>query len=302
MSESTLTRADVTAAFRGAPHAMLEVGGARVASWRFGRGPDVVLVHGWPLHGATFRALVPLLADGLTVHVVDLPGAGRSVAAPGVRVDLRSQAATVRGVADALGLRAYGLLGHDSGGSIARMVAADDERARGVVVIDSEVPGEHTVMLRAFVAIGRVPGAGRALLAALRWQRVRRALFGGCFTDPAAIEGEFTDLFLRPLWTSRAAADGQLAPLLALRLADIDALAQVHARLRVPVLCVWGARDAFFPVAGARAMLPQLAGGGELVELPRARLFPHEDHAPDLAAAARPFLARCLGEARRAVS
>lgn len=37
-------------------------------------------------------------------------------------------------------------------------------------------------------------------------------------------------------------------------------------------------------------MLPQLAGGATLVELPEAKLFSHEDHAAHFAAHAREFL------------
>src|SRR5690606_2848134 len=43
-----------------------------------GAGPDLVLVHGWGLHGGLFGPLVPLLAERRRVHVVDLPGHGRS--------------------------------------------------------------------------------------------------------------------------------------------------------------------------------------------------------------------------------
>jgi pimeloyl-ACP methyl ester carboxylesterase len=295
IQRTALTRAEVVAALRGEPHDHLEVGHARLPYWRFGRGPDVVLVHGWPLHAATFRGLIPPLADALTLHVFDLPGAGRSEIAPGAPLDLRSQAGTVRRAVDALGLGSYALLGHDSGGSIARLVAADDDRVRGLVVADSELPGHRSFALRALMLLSRVEPAGRALFAALRSRAVRRALFGACFDDPAWVEGEFTDLFLRPLFTSRAAAAGQLSMLRELDLSVVDGLREVHARLRMPVLCVWGARDSFFPGARARAMLPQFAGGAELVEVARGRIFTHEDHADEVAQAVRPFLLRSLG-------
>ena len=43
-----------------------------------GNGPDLVLIHGWGLHGGVWDTLVPLLADHLRVTTVDLPGHGRS--------------------------------------------------------------------------------------------------------------------------------------------------------------------------------------------------------------------------------
>ena len=35
------------------PDSFLELPGGRVATWRFGSGPDLIAVHGWPLHAAT---------------------------------------------------------------------------------------------------------------------------------------------------------------------------------------------------------------------------------------------------------
>lgn len=43
-----------------------------------GTGPDLVLIHGWAMHGGIFAPLLPLLARYFRVHVVDLPGHGRS--------------------------------------------------------------------------------------------------------------------------------------------------------------------------------------------------------------------------------
>lgn len=43
-----------------------------------GSGPDLVLLHGWAMHGGLFAPLVEALRDDWTVHVVDLPGHGRS--------------------------------------------------------------------------------------------------------------------------------------------------------------------------------------------------------------------------------
>lgn len=45
---------------------------------RSGHGPDLVLLHGWAMHGGVFAPLVERLRDRCTLHVVDLPGHGRS--------------------------------------------------------------------------------------------------------------------------------------------------------------------------------------------------------------------------------
>lgn len=41
-----------------------------------GSGPDLVLVHGWAMHGGVFAPLLERLAAHFRVHVVDLPGHG----------------------------------------------------------------------------------------------------------------------------------------------------------------------------------------------------------------------------------
>ncbi|WP_157669968.1 pimeloyl-ACP methyl ester esterase BioH [Chitinibacter sp. GC72] len=43
-----------------------------------GRGPDVVLLHGWAMNGTVWNAVVRELEQDFCVHVVDLPGHGGS--------------------------------------------------------------------------------------------------------------------------------------------------------------------------------------------------------------------------------
>ena len=43
-----------------------------------GRGPDLVLVHGWAMHSGVFGTLTEELVSRYTLHLVDLPGHGRS--------------------------------------------------------------------------------------------------------------------------------------------------------------------------------------------------------------------------------
>jgi pimeloyl-ACP methyl ester carboxylesterase len=278
------------------PHARLDLPGGRLAYYRFGKGPDVVAIHGWPLHAATFRALLPYLADHFTIHLFDLPGTGHTEwnAPPSFAVDTDA----IRLGIDALGLTRFALLAHDSGGVMARLVAAGDTRVRGLVLSDTEIPGHHAWLLQVFVAVARVPSAARLYLAAQRFGPVRRSMagFGTCFTDPAFVDDEFGDLFVRPLADERVAR-GQMGLLQGFRFEDIDRLAESHARITAPTLCVWGDRDPFFPIAKARAMLPSFAGGARLAAIPGAKLFSHEDHPAEYAAHAVPFLARCFGEA-----
>lgn len=45
---------------------------------QFGLGPDLVMLHGWGLHGGVFTALADQLAPRYRITLIDLPGHGRS--------------------------------------------------------------------------------------------------------------------------------------------------------------------------------------------------------------------------------
>lgn len=291
---SPLTEAAVSARLRGAPDRMLDVGHAQLAYWRFGQGPDVVCVHGWPLHAATWRRLVPLLASEFTLHLIDLPGAGQSVWDARSAIGLREHADSLRAAIARLGLERFAYVAHDSGAAITRLAAASDPRVFANVIADSEIPGHTPWQVSAFIQLTKAPALYRAVVRSLRFGWLRRSAlgFGGCFTDPRYVDGEFGDWFMTPLLHDARVLAGQTLLLTHFEHAAVDALREAHAQLRAPSLLLWGTHDGFFPIGKARAMLPQFTAGAELVELPGARLFPHEDHAEAFADATGAFLRR----------
>jgi haloalkane dehalogenase len=283
------TAQEAAAAF-ARPHDYVAVEGGRLAYWRFGRGPDLVLVHGWPLHAATFRAIVPGLAREYTLHLFDLPGTGHTEwHGP---IGFESHAVALRAAVDSLGLTRYALLAHDSGGTIARLLAADDPRAWALVLGNTELTGHHPLMLKLYVWAAKRPRIAALLFSSLKLGFLRRSPlgFGGCFTDPRFVDGDFAELFVKPLVTSPEVARGQMGLVHNLDFGLIDRLDQVHARIHAPVLCIWGTRDPFFPLAKARRMLGEFPGGAELVEIAGGKLFIHEDHADEFASHAACFL------------
>lgn len=52
-----------------------------------GRGPDVVLLHGWAMNGSVWNKVAEALAQDFCVHVVDLPGHGKSPARSKLTLD-----------------------------------------------------------------------------------------------------------------------------------------------------------------------------------------------------------------------
>lgn len=292
------TAADVLALLRAGPTRTVAVGSVDVATWTIGSGPDLVLIHGWPLHSATFRHLVPALADHFTCRLIDMPGAGTTRCQPGAGGGLPGFARITHAVIDALGLDRYALLAHDSGGAVARLLAAGDrERVAALVLAGTEIPGWRPWQLRAFLAAAKIPGGAAALTASLRVGLIRRSRFGfaGCFRDPHHADGEFFRLFVDPLLRSRDVVAGQLALLHDFDWKVIDDLAAVHAAITAPTCLIWGSDDAFFPAERARAMTRQFGGEAEFHAIDGARLFVHEDHPEQFLALALPFLRRHTG-------
>lgn len=96
-----------------------------------GEGPDLVLLHGWGLHGGVWSTLLPRLAAHYRVSVIDLPGHGRS---PGRLGDLGQAAAAVLAAAPP----AAAWVGWSLGGMIATAAAAQaPERVTHLLLVAS---------------------------------------------------------------------------------------------------------------------------------------------------------------------
>lgn len=287
--------------FDQTPHEMIDVGHSKVPYWRAGAGPDLFFVHGWPLHAATFRGLLPHLEGQYTCHFIDLPGTGQSEWGRESKIGLMAHAETVLAVIEHLGLERFGLLGFDSGAAIARVVAArHGDSVFGVVMGNTEIPGHTPFMLTVLTTLGKLPGAGAMMHGVLSSRLMRRTSLGfkGCFNDLDYIDGEFTARFVEPLVKDKRALLGQM--LLANGLKDglLANLEQTHSEITAPTLMIWGTRDPWFPLKHARGMMDQFAGGAELVEIEGGKLFVHEEFADTFAHHALAFLER--QRARRA--
>jgi haloalkane dehalogenase len=285
------TRAEVVAALARGPHAWLDVGHSRLAYWRFGHGPDLVFMHGWPLHSATFRDLVPLLAGDFTCHLVDLPGAGLTEYGAEAPIDLAGHVATLRSAIDALGLTRYAILAHDSGGYFARVIAATDRRVVAISTGNTEIPGHFPWLVALLATVVKLPGGAALFRLMLASRSLRRSFlgFGGAFADRDRLDGEFHDYFVAPL-LAEASSRGQLRLLESVDADSLAGLRTVHSQIRVPVQLIWGEDDGFFPLAKVRPMIAEFPHGAELVTIARAKVFVHEEHPHPFAEHARRFL------------
>ena len=287
-----LTPAPATDAFRRDPDRFLDVGAGEVAYRRFGTGPDVLFVHGWPVSGATFRTLLPYLVEHVTCHVIDFPGTGSSRFDATTPITLDQHIETVRRVVDQLELESLAVVGHDSGGMIARHALAGDPRVRAWGLVDTEQPQGLGWRFRSFLLMKHVPGVAHVLgwLVGNRLVRRNKFALGDAFADKALLDGEFDELFLAPIHDIPARRDAAARLLRSFDVSYVTALGDLHRRITVPVQLVWGDRDPFFPLAWAREMADTYAGT-HLTVIADAKLFVHEERPAEVAAALLPALA-----------
>jgi pimeloyl-ACP methyl ester carboxylesterase len=288
----SLTAAEATDLFRRPPERYLDMGqGAEVAYRTVGTGPDVLFVHGWPVSSATFRLLLPHLVDHVTCHLVDLPGAGASRYTDSTPLSIALHIQSVRRSIELLGLDDVAVVGHDSGGMIARHAVAGNPRLRAMGLIDTEHPTGLTFKFRSFIAGRRVPGFGAGLgwLAGKPKLRRHPLVLGDAFADRSLLDGDFDELFLRPLATDARHRAGMMRLLKSFSFDDVRALSALHRKLDVPVELVWGELDKFFPVARAKEMVGEFPHA-HLSVIPGAGLFSHEERPTEVAAALLPVL------------
>lgn len=97
-----------------------------------GNGPDLVMLHGWGLHGGIFRPVIETLSRQFRLHLVDLPGHGRSKMING-NYTLSALAAAVN---DSVPANAS-WLGWSLGGRVALQAAVDGYPIDKLILVGS---------------------------------------------------------------------------------------------------------------------------------------------------------------------
>jgi pimeloyl-ACP methyl ester carboxylesterase len=104
----------------------------RIAAWSWGRGPSVLLLHGWGGHAGQLAPFVaPLRRRGFRVVAFDLPGHGESA---GRQASIRHFARAIGEGAEAFGPLA-GIVAHSFGGAAATLAFDHGLYARAAVFV-----------------------------------------------------------------------------------------------------------------------------------------------------------------------
>ncbi len=126
----------------------------RLATYRWGVGPTVLLVHGWGGHaGRLARFVSPLTAAGFSVVAFDAPGHGSSdrtlCSLPEIAVSIRALAAE---------LDPFAIVGHSLGATAAALAARDGVRfLHAVFLAPAATPENYPTRFGRFLGM---PAAG----------------------------------------------------------------------------------------------------------------------------------------------
>lgn len=238
-----------------------------------GEGPELVLVHGWSMHGEVCHGLAERLAARFRVHVPDLPGHGKS------RDErLPALADLAAGLADLFPGAAH-VCGWSLGAQVAMRWGLDrPAQVQRLALIAATPRFSAGDGWQAASALGDLEAFARALHADYRGTLERFiALQAMGSPSPRTVVAEFR----RRL--AHAAAPDLEALDAGLRLLATTDLRSEAGRLRQPTLILHGERDAIVPEA-AGEWLARALPDGRLEVIPAAGHGPFVSHEAECAA------------------
>lgn len=262
------------------PGARIFVRGTAIHVRLSGKGPPVLLLHGFGGSGADWRHVAPLLSDSHALITPDLPGAGFSD--HGDRLDLshKGQAAMMWGLLDRLDIDRVAIAGHSFGAAVALyMACAQPGRVSALALLDGPR-----------IDLGAVPQRSRPVLESLVGlvsvaPPVARWLRGGVL---APHNRERRDL--QPDWELQTRIRGSAASLTRALLSSQGQPVNLDVAT-MPALVYTGAYDGYQTPAAAWLLAEQLPNARVLIN-PDTGHLPMEERPDECAAALLEFLSR----------
>lgn len=273
-------------------HLSVPVRDATLHVARTGRGPVLLLLHGWPEFWLTWEPVMTRLADGFTLVAPDLRGFGDSDK-PGADFGGAEHAADMVALLDALGVERAGIVGHDVGGAVMQPLARlAPQRCTGLFFFDFVYPGigarmgapdrlseiwyqSFHQMEMAPALVGATRDSCRTYFAHFlrHWSHRKDA-----FDD---VLEAFTDNFLKPGNLAGGFAYYRAAH--AARIAMLKGEAPALPQIDVPTCVRWAEHDPLFPFAWTDR-LSETFSNLDLAMFEGVGHFPHRED-PDRAAA-----------------
>lgn len=210
-----------------------------------GKGPAVVLIHGFGDTGDMWTPLAVALAKDHRVIVPDLRGLGLS-SKPEGGYDKKTQAGDIRAILDKLGVDKADIVGHDIGTMVAYAYAARyPDKTTRLVVMDAPVPGvpPWEQIVRAPVLWHFDFGGKDALRLVQGRERIYLDRFWNDFAGDASKIDEATRQHYAKLYARPGAMKASFAQFQSIRKDAEDNAEFVKTKLTMPVLAVGGEKS-----------------------------------------------------------
>lgn len=261
----------------------------KIAYFEHGRGEAALFLHGFPLNSFQWRGAIARLSDDRRCIAPDFLAMGYTEVAEGQSVAPAAQVAMIVSLLDILSISNFDLIGNDSGGAIAQLLAAQfPDRVRTLLLTncDSEIDSPPSALLPVielsksgkFVDQWLAPWLANKQLA-----RSKEGIGGMCYVDSSHPTDEAIDYYFTPLVSSPQRKAQVHAYAIAL---EQNALLGIEASLKrskIPTRIVWGMADTIFSQSGADYLATTFGNSRGLRQLPDRKLFWPEE-LPDVIA------------------
>ncbi len=222
-------------------------------------GRPVVFIHGYAMGASLWRPLSErLAAQGLRCLAPTWPlGAHKTPMAADADLTMEGIAAMVGEFLDVLALDDVVLVGNDTGGALAQILATTTPGRLGALVLTSCDAFEHfpPPILKPFIAAAKAGPAFTAALQPLRTRIGRQRAYGGlAYADIDRLVSEWLEA---PLNDKQIRADVRRFTASLNRESTVRAGARL-AGFTSPALIAWSADDAFFAVEDGRRLAAAL--------------------------------------------
>jgi pimeloyl-ACP methyl ester carboxylesterase len=255
----------------------------RISFVESGAGPAALFVHGVPLNGYHWRHALKGLGDLRRCFAPDLMGLGYSEVGPDQPLDFDAQARMLLQFLDALDVETVDLVGNDSGGAVAQILATSaPDRIRSLTLTNCDTHDNWPpAAFLPIVNLGKAGHFGHALAGLLANPQAARSPqgLGMGFEFPERLTEEVLAVYLAPV-TATDERRAQVSRYVAVQ--DCAQTVRIEDRLKAfdkPTLIVWGDRDLFFPVAWAQWLVRTIPGTRKVEILNGAKLFFPEERA-----------------------
>ena len=214
-----------------------------------GKGPPLLLIHGFGASTFTWRFVAPELAKSHRVIAVDLKGFGQSDKPFDGRYSVYDQAELLAQLIEDKDLRDLTLVGHSFGGGVALLLALEanqrlDGRITRLVLLDSIAFPQNIPVFFRLLDVPLVSQIGVRMVPPSVQARVALQI---AYFDDSKIDPEEIELYAAPLKT----AAGNHAIIYSARQIvpeDIAELSERYKTIELPTLILWCDHDRIVPL------------------------------------------------------